>query len=95
LQLALESLSSVQLVYYGTPWLTWNDRQAVLFDSPTARKFFILASYSGRKISFYLTVLLLISRRFTVSIYGGSQAALIAAMRAMNPVLYTEMFFMD
>jgi len=21
-----------QLVYYGLPWLSWNDRQAVLFD---------------------------------------------------------------
>src|SRR3989304_2738241 len=31
---------ATQLVFYGTPWLTWNDRQAVLFDI-VHRKFFI------------------------------------------------------
>ena len=29
-----------QLVFYGLPWLTWNDRQAVLFDLG-ARKFYV------------------------------------------------------
>ena len=29
-----------QLVFYGSPWLWWNDRQAVLFDLG-ARKFYI------------------------------------------------------
>jgi len=29
-----------QIVFYGVPWLTWNGRQAVLFDLG-ARKFYI------------------------------------------------------
>ena len=29
-----------QLIFYAVPWLTWNDRQAVLFDLG-ARKFYI------------------------------------------------------
>ena len=29
-----------QILFYGTVWLTWNDRQAVLFDL-AARKFYI------------------------------------------------------
>ena len=29
-----------QLVFYGLPWISWNDRQAVLFDL-AARKFYI------------------------------------------------------
>ncbi len=28
-----------QLVFYGLPWLTFNDRQAVLFDLETRRGF--------------------------------------------------------
>ena len=31
-----------QIVFYGLPWLSWNDRQAVLFDL-TARKFYLFA----------------------------------------------------
>ena len=29
-----------QLIYYGLPWLPWNERQAVLFEL-AARKFYI------------------------------------------------------
>jgi hypothetical protein len=38
-----------QLVYYGTPWLQWNDRQAVLFDLG-ARKFYIFGLVPGRRM---------------------------------------------
>ena len=31
---------ATQLVFYGLPWLQWNDRQAVLFDLG-ARRFYI------------------------------------------------------
>ncbi len=48
-----------QLVYYGTPWLYWNDRQAVLFDL-AARKFYILGIVFWPQDFIYLTVLLLI-----------------------------------
>ncbi len=48
-----------QLVYFGTPWLTWNDRQAVLFDL-AARKFYIFGVVFWPQDFIYLTVLLLI-----------------------------------
>ena len=32
-----------QLVFYGLPWMSWNGRQAVLFDL-AARKFYIFVS---------------------------------------------------
>ncbi len=51
---------ATQLVYYGTPWLTWNERQAVLFDL-TARKFYIFGIVFWPQDFIYLTVLLLIS----------------------------------
>ena len=38
-------------MYYLFPWLTWNGRQAVLFDLP-ARKFHVFGlNASGRRIS--------------------------------------------
>ena len=40
-----------QLVFYGMPWLTWNGRQAVLFDLARASSIFS-AWCSGRRISF-------------------------------------------
>ena len=48
-----------QLVYYGTPWLTWNGRQAVLFDLG-ARKFYIFGVVFWPQDFIYLTVLLLV-----------------------------------
>ncbi len=32
-----------QLVFYGLPWLTWNDRPAILFDLLT-RRFYIFGT---------------------------------------------------
>ena len=49
-----------QLVYYGTPWLTWNGRQAVLFDL-AARKFYIFGLVLWPQDFVYLTALLIIS----------------------------------
>lgn len=49
-----------QLVYYGTPWLTWNDRQAVLFDLG-ARKFYIFGLVFWPQDFIYLALLLVIS----------------------------------
>jgi len=34
------AVAFTQVVFYGLPWLMWNDRQAVLFDLG-ARKFYI------------------------------------------------------
>ena len=48
-----------QLVFYGTPWLAWNDRQAVLFDL-VSRKFYIFGLVFWPQDIVYLTVLLII-----------------------------------
>ena len=49
-----------QLIYYGAPWLTWNGRQAVLFDL-AARKFYIFGIVFWPQDFIYLTGLLVIS----------------------------------
>jgi len=49
-----------QLLYYGIPWLQWNDRQAVLFDL-AARKFYIFGMVLWPQDVIYLTLLLIIS----------------------------------
>jgi len=49
-----------QLIFYGTVWLNWNDRQAVLFDL-TSRKFYIFGLVIWPQDFIYLTVLLVIS----------------------------------
>ncbi len=49
-----------QLVFYGVPWLSWNGRQAVLFDL-AARKFYIFGLVFWPQDIVYLTVLLIAS----------------------------------
>jgi len=49
-----------QLVFYGLPWLTWNDRPALLFDL-TARRFFLFDFVLYPQDFIYLTALLVIS----------------------------------
>ncbi|PXW98733.1 cytochrome c oxidase accessory protein FixG [Sphaerotilus hippei] len=49
-----------QIVYYATPWLLWNDRQAVLFDLGT-RRFYIFGLVLHPQDFIYLTGLLIIS----------------------------------
>ncbi|MBC7857360.1 MAG: cytochrome c oxidase accessory protein CcoG [Burkholderiaceae bacterium] len=49
-----------QLVFYGTPWLTWNDRQAVLFDL-VSRKFYIFGIVLWPQDFIYLAALLIVS----------------------------------
>ena len=51
---------ATQLVFYGGAWLTWNDRQAILFDI-VHRKFFIFGLVFWPQDVIYLTVLLIIS----------------------------------
>jgi cytochrome c oxidase accessory protein FixG len=48
-----------QLVFYGMPWLQWNDRQAVLFDI-AARKFYIFGLVMWPQDFIYLAVLLIL-----------------------------------
>ena len=49
-----------QLFFYGMPWLTWNGRQAVLFDL-AARKFYVLGLVFWPQDVIYLAVLLILS----------------------------------
>jgi cytochrome c oxidase accessory protein FixG len=49
-----------QLVFYGMAWLTWNGRQAVLFDL-AARKFYIFGLVFWPQDFIFLTMLLIIS----------------------------------
>jgi cytochrome c oxidase accessory protein FixG len=49
-----------QLVFYGLPWLTWNDRPAVLFDL-AARRFYLFGVVLYPQDFIYLTGLLVIS----------------------------------
>ena len=48
-----------QLAFYGTPWLTWNGRQALLFDLAT-RKFYIFGLVLWPQDFIYLAALLII-----------------------------------
>lgn len=49
-----------QILYYGLPWLTWNDRQAVLLHV-AERKFYIFGWVFWPQDVFYLAILLIIS----------------------------------
>ncbi|HEY6241084.1 MAG TPA: cytochrome c oxidase accessory protein CcoG, partial [Burkholderiales bacterium] len=51
---------ATQTVFYGTPWLSWNARQAVLFDI-AARKFYVFGLVLWPQDFIYLAVLLVIS----------------------------------
>jgi len=51
---------ATQLVFYGTAWLTWNGRQAVLFDV-VHRKFYIFGLVFWPQDIIYLAVLLIIA----------------------------------
>src|SRR5699024_4485646 len=49
-----------QIIFYGLPWLQWNDRQAVLFDL-AARKFYLFGMVLWPQDVIYLAVLLVLS----------------------------------
>jgi cytochrome c oxidase accessory protein FixG len=49
-----------QILFYGTPWLQWNDRQAVLFHL-VERKFYLFGLVLWPQDVFYLALLLIIS----------------------------------
>jgi cytochrome c oxidase accessory protein FixG len=50
---------ATQLIFYGGAWLTWNDRQAMLFDI-AHRKFYLFGLVFWPQDIIYLTVLLII-----------------------------------
>jgi cytochrome c oxidase accessory protein FixG len=78
-----------QLVYYGLPWITWNDRQAVLFDL-AARKFFIFGLVFWPQDVIYLTVLLLLAA-FSLFLFT-TVAGRLWCGYACPQTVYTEIF---
>ena len=80
---------ATQLVFYGLPWLSWNDRQAVLFDL-VHRKFYIFGLVFWPQDIVYLTVLLIISAYslFLFTAVGGR----LWCGYACPQTVYTEMF---
>ncbi|QWD80409.1 cytochrome c oxidase accessory protein CcoG [Polynucleobacter sp. MWH-Spelu-300-X4] len=53
-------VAATQLLFYGLPWITWNGRQAVLFDL-LSRKFYIFGLVLWPQDIIYLTLLLILS----------------------------------
>jgi cytochrome c oxidase accessory protein FixG len=78
-----------QILFYGTAWLTWNDRQAVLFDL-AARKFYIFGLVFWPQDFIYLAALLIISALllFLVTAVAGR----VFCGYACPQSVYTEIF---
>ena len=78
-----------QIIFYGGPWLTWNDRQAVLFDL-VSRKFYIFGLVLWPQDFIYLAVLLVISALslFLFTAIGGR----LFCGYACPQTVYTEIF---
>jgi cytochrome c oxidase accessory protein FixG len=80
---------ATQLVFYGGAWLTWNDRQAILFDI-AARKFYIFGLVFWPQDIIYLTVLLIISA-LALFLFTAVAGRLWCGY-ACPQTVYTEMF---
>ena len=80
---------ATQLVYYGLPWLSWNDRQAVLFDL-VHRKFYIFGLVFWPQDIVYLTVLLIISA-YSLFLFTAVAGRLWCGF-ACPQTVYTEIF---
>ena len=78
-----------QLAFYGLPWLTWNGRQAVLFDL-ASRKFYIFGLVFWPQDIVYLTVLLIISA-YSLFLFTAVAGRLWCGF-ACPQTVYTEIF---
>ena len=78
-----------QLVFYGLPWLQWNDRQAVLFDLG-ARKFYIFGMVLWPQDVIYLAVLLILSA-LSLFLFTAIAGRLFCGY-ACPQTVYTEIF---
>ena len=78
-----------QVVFYGLPWLQWNDRQAMLFDM-SERRFFVFGLVLHPQDFIYLAALLVISALalFFVTAIAGR----IWCGYACPQTVYTEIF---
>jgi cytochrome c oxidase accessory protein FixG len=78
-----------QVVFYGLPWLSWNDRPAVLFDL-AARKFYVFGFVFWPQDFIYLTLLLVAS---AVSLFlFTAVAGRLWCGYACPQTVYTEIF---
>jgi cytochrome c oxidase accessory protein FixG len=80
---------ATQLLYYGLPWLMWNDRQAVLFDL-AARRFYVFGLVLYPQDFIYLTGLLVISA-YALFLFTAVAGRLWCGY-ACPQTVYTEMF---
>jgi len=80
---------ATQLVFYCSPWLTWNDRQAVLFDL-VSRKFYIFGLVFWPQDFIFLTALLVISA-YALFLFTAVAGRLWCGY-ACPQTVYTEMF---
>ena len=78
-----------QLLYYGLPWLSWNERQAVLFDL-AARRFYIFGLVFYPQDFIYLTGLLVVCA-YSLFLFTAVAGRLWCGY-ACPQTVYTEMF---
>ncbi|MCM2327865.1 MAG: cytochrome c oxidase accessory protein CcoG [Lysobacter sp.] len=78
-----------QVIFYGLPWLAWNDRQAVLFDL-AARKFYIFGLVFWPQDFIYLT-LLLVTAAVSLFLFTAVAGRLWCGY-ACPQTVYTEIF---
>ena len=78
-----------QLLFYGLPWLSWNDRQAVLFDL-VQRKFYIFGLVLWPQDVIYLTLLLILSA-LSLFLFTAVAGRLFCGY-ACPQTVYTEIF---
>ncbi|WP_084545226.1 cytochrome c oxidase accessory protein CcoG [Derxia gummosa] len=78
-----------QIIFYGTAWLQWNDRQAVLFHL-TERKFYIFGFVLWPQDFIYLTGLLIISA-YALFLFTAIAGRLFCGY-ACPQTVYTEIF---
>ncbi len=78
-----------QIIFYGAPWLVWNDRQAILFHL-VERKFYLFGLVLWPQDVFYLAVLLIISA-YALFLFTAVAGRLFCGY-ACPQTVYTEIF---
>lgn len=78
-----------QILFYVTPWLVWNDRQAVLFHL-VERKFYLFGLVLWPQDVFYLAVLLIVSA-YALFLFTAIAGRLFCGY-ACPQTVYTEIF---
>jgi cytochrome c oxidase accessory protein FixG len=78
-----------QLVFYGLPWVQWNDRQAVLFDL-AERRFYVLGLVLHPQDFIYLAALLIMSA--LLLFFVTAVAGRVWCGYACPQSVYTQMF---